>query len=161
MPIEMFDRAVAELAEIDYAGDVSFTLFNEPLADRVVLDRARAVREALPRSFIYLNTNGDYLDSDYLADLEAAGVNQITVTLHAAPGATLDEEAMDRRFRIFQRRTGLELELREHHPGLARREDGWAGGLEVIVWARNFSIVGVDRGGLVRDARTPRPRGAL
>ena len=168
MPVEMFEKAIGELAGFDYSGDINFTLFNEPLADRIVLERLAAVRAALPRAFIYLNTNGDYLDADYLDELERAGVNQITVTLHAAPGATYDDEGMERRFAIFRRRTGLVLTLREQQPGLARREDGHHGELEVIVWARNFSIVGVDRAGLVemperrvRQAPCDRPFGEL
>ena len=158
MPEALFDKAVAELAAIAYDGDVSLSLFNEPLADRIVLRRARALKDALPQAFLYLNSNGDSLDRDYLRDLEAAGVDPLTITLHLAPGAPYDEAEVDQRFAEFRRRTGISLVVRDHLPGLMRRESGTFGRIELAVYARDFRALGNDRGGLVREISPRRAR---
>jgi len=150
MPDALFDKALAELAAIDYDGDVSFSLFNEPLADRIVLARARALKAALPRAFLYINSNGDSLDRDYLRDLEAAGVDQLTVTLHLAPGAPYDEAEVDHRVADLARRTGVALATRQREPGIARHEVARTGRIVLAVYARDFIAIGTDRGGLVR-----------
>lgn len=158
MPDALFDKAVAELAAFDYDGDVGFSLFNEPLADRIVLRRARALKDALPRAFLYINSNGDTLDRDYLDALEAAGVDQLTITLHLAPGASYDDAEIDRRFADFARRTGVLLAVRERVPGLTRHDAGTFGHVELAVYARDFLAAGTDRGGLIRELRPRRER---
>src|SRR5262245_6641940 len=57
----LYLRILSELAEIDYCGIVNFNRYNEPLADRVILDRLRQARALLPKATLQTYTNGDYL----------------------------------------------------------------------------------------------------
>ena len=74
------------LREINYRGNFIFTSYNEPLADRMILQRIREAREHLPQARLMIYSNGDYLDRAYLADLAASGLNYLHVSIHTRPG---------------------------------------------------------------------------
>ncbi|MDR0822180.1 MAG: radical SAM protein, partial [Endomicrobium sp.] len=62
MPEETYISILKSLQEIDYDGCVSYSRYNEPLADRIILTRIKQARQYLPNAFLYSHTNGDYLN---------------------------------------------------------------------------------------------------
>ena len=80
---ELFERCVNDLEKIDYSGIFAFTLFNEPLYDRkTFLDYLRFARKHLPKSYIRISTNGDYLTGDFLQEIAQASATELAVSVH-------------------------------------------------------------------------------
>ena len=69
MPVSLYNSILNELAEIDYSGFISYSRYNEPLADKVILERLCQASATLPNATLHANTNGDYLTPDYLAGI--------------------------------------------------------------------------------------------
>jgi MoaA/NifB/PqqE/SkfB family radical SAM enzyme len=80
MPEALYLRILRELAEIEYEGVVTYSRYNEPLSDRIILHRIQQAREILPKAHLMTYTNGDYLTRDYIDDLRAAGLNSLNVS---------------------------------------------------------------------------------
>lgn len=76
----LFDKVLSELKEGEFTGKFTFNMFNEPLLDYRLPRFISQVRKTLPKSFIYLNTNGDFLDMDIWKSMREAGLNYTNVT---------------------------------------------------------------------------------
>ena len=83
---QLFIKLMNELSEINYKGDFTLALYNEPLADEELAEKISYIREKCPVSRISTNTNGDYLTRAILDELEKAGLDQMFVTCHTLPG---------------------------------------------------------------------------
>jgi MoaA/NifB/PqqE/SkfB family radical SAM enzyme len=104
MPESMYLRIVRDLGEIGYSGTIVLTGYNEPLADRIVVDRIAQARAACGKASIELYTNGDYLDPDYLAALAAAGLSYLHISIHVKPGDSYSGKyAIERMFEVCVR----------------------------------------------------------
>jgi hypothetical protein len=101
----VFVPFVNNLRAIDYARDVHFVGFNEPLMHREnLLGRLALTRRLLPRAAITVYTNGDYLTAEYLEQLIAAGMSDMIISVHLAPDKPYHEgEIFERINRIAQR----------------------------------------------------------
>lgn len=62
MTEKLFEKIIFELAEINYAGRVALYCNNEPFLDKRIIEFAQKTREALPKAWIYLYTNGTLVD---------------------------------------------------------------------------------------------------
>lgn len=82
MAAEVFDRIVAELARLGFAGTMSYHLFNEPLLRPDLELLAMKVTTQLPGAFQLLFTNGDLLSDERYASLRRAGIDYFIVTRH-------------------------------------------------------------------------------
>ena len=61
---------IGQLSEIDFAGELTYSRYNEPLAKKdIILKRIRQARQRLPNATLRTNTNGDYLNRQYVEDL--------------------------------------------------------------------------------------------
>lgn len=79
---ELFERLVGDLGSIDYSRRIQLGYYNEPLADPTIVDKVGRLRSALPGAFISIFSNGDYADEELLARLRAAGLNELSISLH-------------------------------------------------------------------------------
>ncbi len=64
MSDSLYSHIVQQLAEIQYSGYVGLFSNNEPLLDKRIHPFAEHIRQALPRAFLNLSTNGNLLDVD-------------------------------------------------------------------------------------------------
>jgi len=92
MSDEVFFATVDQLAEVSFAGRLSYHLYNEPLLRRDLPRLVAAVRGRLPAALQVLNTNGDLLDDAKHAELRDAGIDIFYVTRHS-PGDYPDRPA--------------------------------------------------------------------
>jgi radical SAM protein with 4Fe4S-binding SPASM domain len=151
LPEPVFDKILSDLAKIDYDGEVSLNLYNEPTADReLLLARIAAIRKALPKTTIYFSSNGDYLDREYLAAMVAAGLSKLYVTLHAPKGEPYKDAYVIQRFTEFSARMGKLVKIdvfspQQHLSGRVRLS-----GIEITVFSTNYDILGSDRAGSVK-----------
>jgi hypothetical protein len=80
MPLEMYEKILAELAEGGYEGRVHLYQRGEPLLDGRLMEWTRMARKALPKCHLYISTNGDYLTRRLVHQLIHAGMNEIEVS---------------------------------------------------------------------------------
>lgn len=157
MRAEHWEMILGDLAEISFAGNLVFTSYNEPLADRAILDRIREARRALPRARLLVYSNGDYLDGAYLDELGEAGLHYLHISVHTRYNGRYSEvDALDLIAKLirrvsrpirYKRLVANEFILAQiPHPVM-----------EIEVRAINFQRHGIDRAGLVQLERKPQP----
>lgn len=83
MPDEVFQAVVGQLAEIPFAGRISYHLYNEPLLHTGLATMVATVDSRLPDALQILNTNGDLLDGRRYTSLREAGIDYFYVTRHS------------------------------------------------------------------------------
>jgi hypothetical protein len=152
MDESLYLRILSELASIDYQGAVTYSRYNEPLADRIILTRIRQARQTLPKAKLSTHTNGDYLTRAYLDELKVAGLNKLCVQTYLSNDEHWDEKKMLYRQGRQLARLGLRghplIAIPERHLVLTDYV-----GMEVTFDARNMDQIGTDRGGLVQLER--------
>jgi MoaA/NifB/PqqE/SkfB family radical SAM enzyme len=156
----LYLRILDELASVGFAGQVQFGRYNEPLSDRIILNRIGQARAKLPRAYLYTHTNGDFLTRRYLDDLRDAGLNELAVQTYLRNQERWDES----KILLRQAWQLADLGLRVARPitaapGLRHYHETNYPGMRVTLDARNFDAIGTDRGGLVQ-IRKNRPRTA-
>ncbi|HWH82034.1 MAG TPA: radical SAM protein [Burkholderiaceae bacterium] len=146
MPESMYLSILDQLASIDYAGTISYSRYNEPLADEIIVERIAQARARLPRALLHTNTNGDYLKPDYLARLYDAGLRGLNIQLYLANNDRYDHAKIKARAVQTLRRVPL-----PSRP--VRDEEGvwYELGLEyrdmaIRMYGRNFELNGNSRG---------------
>jgi MoaA/NifB/PqqE/SkfB family radical SAM enzyme len=155
MPEQMYLRIIRDLGEIDYSGTIVLTGYNEPLADRVVVNRIAQARAACAKASIELYTNGDYLDPEYLAALADAGLTYLHVSIHVKPGDRYSGKyAIERMFEVCVR-IGIPAKIDSIRAGEWVYARIPYRGMKIDMRAVNFTAKGAsvqrgtNRGGLV------------
>ena len=149
----MYSSILDELASIEYDGLITYSRYNEPLADEIIIDRIALAREKLPKSRLHTNTNGDYLTLPYLEQLYEAGLRSLNIQLYLGNNDTYDHEAIKARSRQTLRRIPLPATLMRDEPGewfeqhLAFRD------MTIRMYGRNFNNNGTSRGDQVNIHR--------
>lgn len=107
MPDKVFNKIIDELKEINYENVVLWSYYHEALAHESIYERIAKTRAALPKAFLKIYTNGDYLNKESLKKIENVGLNRIRVSLYLPDGKEQDQEAIKDHLNKFQERTGL------------------------------------------------------
>ena len=92
MEEDVYLKIINELSEINYSGIITYSRYNEPFADRVILERIKQAREKLPNANLYTHTNGDYLTKEYLGEIANAGMNTLKIQYYLAKDEKYDKE---------------------------------------------------------------------
>ena len=105
MADNIFSGLVYDLQTINYEKELHFVGYNEPMLHLDnLLARISLARKLLPRARLVVFTNGDYLKTPELEKLIAAGVNQVTISVHLPVGRPyVDEEIFNRINKIAKR----------------------------------------------------------
>lgn len=142
MSDEVFDKIIDELAEIDYAQDICLSFFNEPLLCTKIIERIKTMREKLPKSYIYLFSNGDYLTRDILDLLEGAGLDEIIVDIYINKFEFCFEEAKQRANELLKK-LDIEMEFDE----IPQRLKGYKkyGNMDFVILSQDFSKSAANR----------------
>ena len=80
MSDEVFGKVIDDLARLNFAGIIHLHAFNEPLADKTIVEKVRLISKRLPKAQIKMNSNGDFLSFDMLSQLVSAGLKELYVT---------------------------------------------------------------------------------
>lgn len=80
---DLFDKVIAELFRINFAGIFSYHFYNEPLLRNDLEKLIVRVSDKLPKAFLVLYTNGDALSNARYKSLCDAGIDHFIVTRHA------------------------------------------------------------------------------
>lgn len=146
MDEELYLRILRELGSIDYRGCITYSRYNEPLADRIILSRLRQARELVPNAILSTHTNGDYLDRSYLEELRNAGLNTLKVQTYLGNKRKFSDADILTRMSRQLNDIGFPYKFTVVSPGVRYMAAVRVRGMDVTVDARNFDVIGVDRG---------------
>ena len=158
LDVELFNKVLSDLQTISYDRRIGLNLYNEPLADPVILERIAAIRESLPKAHIYFYSNGDYLTPELLEALEKAGLNELFISIHLAPGKPYSDDGVKLALNKLQNRSGLTLTETQFVSGHYLRTQATHGNLSIEAFALNYVADGQDRGGLMENIENARER---
>jgi hypothetical protein len=161
MDRELYLRIMDELASINYRGQIQFGRYNEPLAEAMAfMWCVRQARARLPLAYLYTHTNGDFLGRPEMEELHRLGLNEIKIQTYLGNEQRWEEQAiLDRQTQQLNR---LGLRIRKTicaASGFRHFHETDYPGMLVTVDARNFDLIGTDRGGLLQ-IQQERPRTA-
>lgn len=143
-----------DLSKIKYDKTISFSRYNEPLADKIILTRLKQANRLLPDAYLHTNTNGDYLTSEYLEQLIDAGLNSLNIQIYLAENEIYSNELIFKKaqkhiesinlpYKIISSLEDEIVKIKFTHPNLA-----------LYLQGRNFRKNGVNRGGLIDTIET-------
>jgi MoaA/NifB/PqqE/SkfB family radical SAM enzyme len=143
---DLYLSLLDQLREAEYRQMISYSRYNEPLSDRIILRRIEQARARLPEAILHTNTNGDYLTPGYLSDLAKAGLRSLNVQIYLGNDDRYDHERM----RTKLRRTIDQLRLAgtfvRDEPDVWLEATAEHAGLRIRIYARNFEVNGCSRG---------------
>lgn len=82
MKEELFYKIIDELVVLNFSGRFSPHFYGEPLLDKRIVRFITYTRKKLPKTFIKLFTNGDFLTYKCFVELMEAGVDVFRIALH-------------------------------------------------------------------------------
>jgi len=82
MEESLFRKIIAELAEIDFDGSVSYHFYGEPLLDKRLLDFVEYTARHVPKCQTVIYSNGDFLTLDLFREYIRRGVGIFWITQH-------------------------------------------------------------------------------
>ena len=146
----LFRKIIGDLAAADYDQTLVWARYHEPLAHESIFERVAFARKSLPKAFLSLTSNGDYLDQGKLRRLEAIGLNHMYISLYLPEGARRDAESAGAALAKLARRATLTVG-KQVSPFCWRMESTT---LEMLVAVPDYwSHPGISaRGGLVAEA---------
>jgi hypothetical protein len=157
---EHWRMIVRDLADIDYAHNFVFQSYNEPLADRAILNHLREARAAVPKARLMTYTNGDYLDADYLQALADAGLDYMHVSIHTRYNGQYSEVDALNLIGKLVRRLRTPIRYKQLKAGSFIFATIPHDRIEIEVRAINYFEHGTDRAGLVDVIKKPPARTA-
>ena len=153
LPHSIYTGILRQLAEIDYSEQVSFSRYNEPLSDRLILDRIQEARGFIPHARLHTNTNGDYLSANYLMEIYEAGLRSMNVQIYLQNSDLYDHDRMRQRAQSMITKLGLPSVLVCDRPGDWLEYHLTYEDMMLRLYARNFEINGCSRGDTVAVKR--------
>ncbi len=150
----LYLRILNELAAIDYDQTITYSRYNEPLADRIILKRLSQARQLLPKACLSTHTNGDYLTEKYLDELKEAGLNRLRIQTYLGNKEQFEDRRILARMERQLKNLGRPYHMIAAAQGIRYMAQISYEGMEVTLDARNFAKIGVDRGQTVKLPQT-------
>jgi hypothetical protein len=145
----MLEKMLSDLKEIDYDKKIALVGLNEFFMHEENFRYPRLIKDALPKSYIHVYTNGDYIDREQLERAEAAGVDLLVVSFHPQAGKPFDaDEVLDRTMK-FMKRTRLSLSVTEYVPGKRLHLQAQMNSMRIGAGLVNWELLGHNWGGVV------------
>jgi len=150
MPENIYLDLLDQLAEIDFAGELTYSRYNEPLSQRnLFIKRVKQAREKLPHAILRANTNGDYVTRDYIEELCDVGFNQLWIQQYLANHEKYNHEKMKIRAQKKIKKLNLPATILTDIPGCKLEYDLSYRDMTIHIRSRNFELDGSSRGDTV------------
>lgn len=105
-------KVLAELAEVDYDGTVAYSRYSEPMAREEMFDYIADARRMLPRAFLKIVTNGDYLSHEKVLRLQSMDLDYLAVSVYLPEGVAWSAGAALEQIGKFAQRIGMKFQVR-------------------------------------------------
>lgn len=146
MPEEMYLSIINQLEKINYSEEITYSRYNEPLAYKeIILKRISQARERLPAAKLRTNTNGDYLNIEYIYDLRDSGLNELFIQQYLANNELYDHEKIKKRMLQKIKSFGVGYSIISDVENQRIEYSLDVEGIKVNLRARNFAIEGTSR----------------
>ncbi len=149
MPADMYSSILRQLASISYDGTITYSRYNEPLADKMILERIAEARRMLPNTQLHTNTNGDYLDLEYIEQLYAVGLRSLNIQIYLPNKERYNHEKIKAAGDKILKRVQLPHTLVRDTPGEWYEKKLHYRDMAIRLYGRNFETGGTSRGGEV------------
>ena len=149
MDWRIYERLINQLSLIQYSDKINFVGYNEPLMHKEILKYLDYARVKLPNAILTVFTNGDYLDFDYLKEIEETKINNINISIHQAPGKLYNEGEVLERVMQLSQKLKLSPVLKYVNKRISVGFDLIGSPLSITMSQRNYNTVGHNRGGLL------------
>ncbi len=156
MPENVYLKILYDLQKIEYDQEITYSRYNEPLSHKeIILERISQARHLLPDVKLRTNTNGDYIDYNYILELRDSGLNELFIQQYLGNNELYDHEKMKQKMLTKLDKLNIEyslitdivdqrIEYKLHIPNIL-----------VHLRARNFSIEGSARTDMVKKQNKP------
>ena len=85
IPIELYEKIMGELAEVDYDGMILYSAFGEPLLYKNIETILEMSKRYLPNVRMETVTDGDFVTPDKLRALFGAGLDTLLISMYDGP----------------------------------------------------------------------------
>ncbi len=136
MEVDLFNKIIEELADLNYRGTVCFSLNNEPFLDERICDFITKARELLPEARFIMWTNGSLINSDHLCVLVPI-MDKIYIDQYSEKGGV----------REGLKNTLKEADLINEKDYKIYNELDFSGGETISIFIRNSNEILSSRGG--------------
>jgi MoaA/NifB/PqqE/SkfB family radical SAM enzyme len=151
MSSSLYRKILDDLRAVDYAGLISYSRYNEPLADPIIFDRIQQARSAVPEALLHFNTNGDFFNRQTLEKIYDCGLKSMNIQVYTPENRPYsDELARDCLMRRVKR-YGLNYEFVFSRPMDWLEYRLLFKDMKIRIYARNFRMNGADRGATIAD----------
>lgn len=82
LDIELFEKIIKDLHEINYEGKILFSAFSEPLLHKKVEELVSIAKKYLPKVRVEMVSNGDLLTGKKLKKLYESGLDTINISMY-------------------------------------------------------------------------------
>lgn len=154
LDMALFKRLLSDLQEISYDRKIALVGMNEFFMHEENFAYLELAKEMLPKAFVQVYSNGDYLTRDYLERAERAGLDLLVVSFHLQAGKPYNTNDILDRAAKFSNRTGLPLTLTGFAGDERLHFQARIGRLQVQAGLVNWSTVGHNWGGAVASGKT-------
>ena len=143
----LYLKILSELKSINYSGMISYSRYNEPTSDRnTFINRLRQAKNYLPNALLHTNTNGDYLNRDYLEEIYYSGLKSMNIQCYLNNKDDIfDIEKIKTSIQKMSEK--LDLKFEEIYSNIDRYEvKFFYKDMYLHMYARDFIINGNNRG---------------
>lgn len=151
--IEMDEKTylniLKQLREIEFKGHVTYSRYNEPLSQKeLFLKRISQAREFLPDCTLKTNTNGDYLNQEYIKLLYEAGLNELFIQQYSLD-KNYNHEKLHNEILNKIKKLNLSYELIYELNNYKIEYKLLYNNMRIQIRARNFNLDGSSRGNVI------------
>lgn len=152
MNTHIYNKIIKDLKKINYDKLVTYSRYNEPLANDIIYKRLNYAKTNLPNATLHFNTNGDFLTIDKLHRLYDSGLRSLNIQIY-----TNKREKVLKM--ISDKLTELKLNPDEHKINdVLIQESTNFNDMEILIYYRDFKNVGSNRGGILKILNKPPQR---
>ena len=155
MPDAVWERILDDLRGLDYSSSFFWSRYSEPTSEDRLVERIREVRRAAPKARIGINSNGDYLNADYLHRLIDAGLNRLWIDIYMPDDEPYERSIVEAHHARFLKRIEKTAAVIGMNPEFVSKAE--IPGVDMWITVRNLASLKQvdlsDRGGLIQIAR--------
>lgn len=153
LDIEIFKKILTDLQQIDYCEKINLVGLNEFFMHEENFEYLELAKKMLPKSYITVYSNGDYITRDYVLRAEKAGLDLLLISFHMQEGKPWAVEDVLTRAMKFHKRTGVQLVLTDFVKNERLEFQAHTGGLHITAGLVNWQSLGHNWGGKVDAGR--------
>lgn len=152
MQEELFLKILNELKDINYSNGIRLHRYNEPLYDmELLLKRIKQVKKYLPNCKIQINTNGDYLNLEYLNNLKEAGIDSLLINYyynHLDKNIEFNLPQIKSNMNKLMQKLELDYNIAQESDNSIIIKSKYYN-IDITYSSINMDILGCDRGGVI------------